>query len=73
MKVHIVFCHPSENSLTYELKESYIKGLKASDINFTVSDLYKKNFKSDILRRNISAKPIMMNPIFQRMFYKSKN
>ena len=38
MKVHIVFCHPSENSLTYELKESYIKGLKASDINFTVSD-----------------------------------
>ena len=48
MKVHIVFCHPSENSLTYELKESYIKGLKASDINFTVSDLYKKNFKSDM-------------------------
>lgn len=48
MKVHIVFCHPSENSLTYELKESYIKGLEASDIDFTVSDLYKKNFKSDM-------------------------
>lgn len=48
MKVHIVFCHPSNESFTYALKESYIKGLKASDIDFTISDLYKKDFNSDM-------------------------
>ena len=48
MKIHIVYCHPSDDSLTYELKESYIDGLKASNIDFTISDLYKNNFESDI-------------------------
>jgi NAD(P)H dehydrogenase (quinone) len=48
MKVHIVYCHPSESSATYELKESYIRGLEASDIDFTISDLYKDDFRSDI-------------------------
>ena len=48
MKVHIVFCHPSNKSVTYALKESYINGLKSSNIDFTVSDLYKKDFNSDM-------------------------
>jgi NAD(P)H dehydrogenase (quinone) len=48
MKVHIVYCHPSDSSVTYELKESYIRGLKASDIDFTISDLYGDGFRSDI-------------------------
>jgi NAD(P)H dehydrogenase (quinone) len=48
MKVHIVYCHPSSESLTYELKESYIRGLEASDIEFTISDLYEDGFISDI-------------------------
>jgi NAD(P)H dehydrogenase (quinone) len=30
------------------LKESYIKGLNASNIDFTVSDLYKDEFNSDM-------------------------
>ena len=28
MKVHIVYCHPSDESVTYTLKEAYIDGLK---------------------------------------------
>lgn len=48
MKVHIVYCHPSCESLTFELKESYIRGLKDSSIDFTIFDLYKNNFDSDI-------------------------
>lgn len=48
MKVHIVYCHPSNESVTYALKESYIEGLKASNIDFTISDLYKKEFNSDM-------------------------
>ena len=47
MKVHIVYAHPSSQSTTYELKESYVRGLKESDIDFTISDLYKDNFNSD--------------------------
>lgn len=47
MKVHIVYCHPSENSFTYELKESYIRGLESSNIDYTISDLYRDNFNSD--------------------------
>ena len=39
MKVHIIYCHPSSESITYTLKESYIEGLKAANIDFTISDL----------------------------------
>ena len=48
MKVHIVYAHPSRQSVTHELKESYINGLKESGINFTISDLYGDGFRSDI-------------------------
>jgi NAD(P)H dehydrogenase (quinone) len=48
MKVHIVYAHPSCQSLTFELKESYINGLTESGIDFTVSDLYNDGFSSDI-------------------------
>lgn len=48
MKVHIVYCHPSNESVTYALNESYIDGLNASNIDFTISDLYKKEFNSDM-------------------------
>ena len=29
MKVFIVYCHPSKNSFTYEVKEAFIKGLES--------------------------------------------
>ncbi len=30
MKVFIVYCHPSKNSFTYEVKEAFIKGLESA-------------------------------------------
>lgn len=49
-KVHIVYCHPDNESMTNEIKKSYIKGLKSKNISYTISDLYKQHFQSDITR-----------------------
>ncbi|WP_455645433.1 NAD(P)H-dependent oxidoreductase [Methanosphaera sp.] len=48
MKVHIIYAHPSNKSLTYKIKESYIKGLKQSNTKYTISDLYAQNFNPDM-------------------------
>lgn len=44
MKVLIVYCHPSENSFTAKMKEEFIKGLKQSNHEYQVLDLYKMDF-----------------------------
>ena len=48
MKVLIVYCHPSEDSFTSEIRDSFIRGLEHSGHNYIISDLYKMNFKTDI-------------------------
>jgi len=48
MKVFIVYCHPSEDSFTREIRDSFIEGLKSTGHEFIISDLYKMNFSSDI-------------------------
>ena len=48
MKVCIVYCHPSEDSLTRHLKDSFIKGLESSGHSYILSDLYKMNFHTDM-------------------------
>lgn len=48
MRVHIIYCHPSENSLTAEVRDACIKGLENSGKSYTISDLYKKNFSTDM-------------------------
>lgn len=48
MKVFIVYCHPSNNSFTYDAKEEFLKGLQAAHHEFEVSDLYKMNFNSEL-------------------------
>lgn len=50
-KVHIVYCHPDNNSMTNEIKKAYIRGLNSKKIPYTISDLYKQHFQSDITRR----------------------
>ena len=47
-KVHIVYCHPSEKSITNTIKQGYIEGLEEINIQYTITDLYKSNFNSDI-------------------------
>lgn len=47
-KVHIIYCHPSKKSITYKIKEAYIKGLSQNNIEYTITDLYESNFNTDI-------------------------
>lgn len=44
MNVLIVYCHPSQNSFTNVVKESFIKGLEEAGCTYQVSDLYADGF-----------------------------
>lgn len=47
-KAFIVYCHPSEESLTRNLRDAFIKGIVDSGNGYILSDLYKMNFKTDM-------------------------
>lgn len=47
-KVHIIYAHPSKKSITHEIKEGYIQGLKENNVQYTFTDLYESNFNPDI-------------------------
>lgn len=44
MKVFIVYCHPSRNSFTNTVKESFMKGLEDGGHTYEISDLYADKF-----------------------------
>ena len=44
MKVLVVYCHPSKNSFTHTIKESFIRGLEDAGHSYEVSDLYAQGF-----------------------------
>jgi len=48
MKVFIVYCHPSNDSLTREVRDSFIAGLESAGHDYILSDLYAMNFLSDM-------------------------
>ncbi len=48
MKVFIVYCHPSEDSFTRHVRDTFIKGISDSGNEYILSDLYKMNFQSDM-------------------------
>ena len=48
MKAFIVYCHPSEDSFTRHVRDSFIKGIEDSGNDYVLSDLYKMNFKKDM-------------------------
>ena len=50
MKVFIVYCHPSEDSFTHDLLNSFIRGLESAGHSYILSDLYKMNFYTDMSR-----------------------
>lgn len=50
MHVFIVYCHPSEQSFTYNIKESFIRGLIDAGHSYEISDLYAMNFQSDMTK-----------------------
>jgi len=48
MKAFIVYCHPSRDSLTREVRDSFIAGLRSAGHDYILSDLYAMNFSSDM-------------------------
>ena len=48
MQVFIVYAHPSEDSFTREVRDSFIAGLKNAGHNYILSDLYRMNFITDM-------------------------
>ena len=48
MRVFIVYCHPSNDSLTREARDSFIKGLESAGHLYVLSDLYAMNFVTDM-------------------------
>ena len=48
MNVFIVYCHPSEDSFTREVRDSFIAGLESAGHSYTLSDLYRMNFLTDM-------------------------
>jgi NAD(P)H dehydrogenase (quinone) len=48
MRVFIVYAHPSENSFTRYVRDRFIEGLKSAGHSYTLSDLYRMNFKTDL-------------------------
>ena len=48
MKVFIVYAHPSSDSFTRYVRDSFIKGLETAGHSYVLSDLYKMNFVTDI-------------------------
>ena len=48
MKAFIVYCHPSDDSLTRNLRDEFIKGIVDSGNDYVLSDLYKMDFKTDM-------------------------
>ena len=48
MKVYIVYCHPSEDSFTRAVRDSFIAGLESAGHSYILSDLYAMNFSSEM-------------------------
>lgn len=44
MKILIIYCHPSDNSFTARMKDEFIRGLKDSDHEYQLLDLYRLDF-----------------------------
>ena len=51
MKAFIVYCHPSEDSFTRTVRDSFIKGVVDSGNEYILSDLYKMDFKTDMTEK----------------------
>jgi NAD(P)H dehydrogenase (quinone) len=48
LKIFIIYCHPSENSFTYKVLNTFISAIKQAGHTYELSDLYKMDFTTDI-------------------------
>ena len=73
MNVLIVYCHPSKNSFTNVVKDSFIKGLAEAGHQYVVSDLYAEGFnpvmtEEEYLREGFYAleKPLAQDVLMEQ-------
>ncbi len=48
MRVLVVYCHPSRSSFTYEVYQSFLRGLAEAGHEAVISDLYGMDFRTDM-------------------------
>lgn len=48
MQVLIIYAHPSEDSFTAKIRDSFIRGLESAGHTFILSDLYKMDFRPEL-------------------------
>ena len=48
MKVFAVYCHPSEDSFTRHVRDSFLKGITDAGHEYELSDLYRMGFRTDM-------------------------
>jgi NAD(P)H dehydrogenase (quinone) len=48
VQILIVYAHPSEDSFTAKIRDSFIRGLQSAGHLFILSDLYKMDFRSSL-------------------------
>jgi NAD(P)H dehydrogenase (quinone) len=48
MHVFIVYAHPSDDSFTHHIRDSFIEGLMAGNHSYEIADLYAMGFKTDM-------------------------
>ena len=48
MRIYIVFAHPSRDSFTWQVLQSFIRGLEAAGHEYEVGDLYEMGIKADM-------------------------
>lgn len=51
MKAFIVYCHPSEDSLTAHIRDAFIRGIEDAGNEYILSDLYRMDFKTDMTEK----------------------
>lgn len=69
MKAFIVYCHPSDDSFTRNVRDTFVKGLVDAGHEYEISDLYKMNFKTDMSEKeylrdaNYRTEPELANDV----------
>lgn len=45
MNIFVVYCHPSDQSFTFKVKEAFLKGITDAGHTYVISDLYAMGFQ----------------------------
>jgi NAD(P)H dehydrogenase (quinone) len=51
MHVFVVYCHPSEQSITFQVRNEFLRGLADTGHTYEVSDLYRMGFSPEFSER----------------------